>query len=89
MHKKTNKKFSFYSIQKHEHKGKKYTKKISVKNGKSHKIISCYHGGKIVNTSKNSLSQIEISLIKLGKILPNLFKSCSCNKTKKFSHHNK
>jgi hypothetical protein len=87
MHKKTNKKFSFYSIQKHEHKGKKYIKKVSVKNGKGHKIISCYHGGKRVNTSKNPLSQIEIGLIKVGKILPNLFKGCSCNKTKKNRHH--
>ena len=42
MHKKTNKKFSFYSIQKHQHKGKKYiTHKIGRRKfkGKSKKDI--------------------------------------------------
>lgn len=75
-------KFNFYSLQKHQHGGKKTLKKVNIKNGRGTKSVSYYNKGKHVHTSKKHLSDNEIGVIELGKFIPGLFKDCSCNKNK-------
>ena len=40
----------------------------------------------MVSKGKQTLLPDEISLIKLGKFIPGLFKDCQCNKTKTRKH---
>jgi hypothetical protein len=63
--------------------GTKVVRKVHIKGGKGIKSVSHYKRGKHVFTSKKNLSGGEISMIKLGKFIPGLFKDCGCGKTKK------
>ena len=65
--------------------GGKIVRKVSIKNGKGYKSISKYHKKKHTGTVRKTLKLGEIQLIKLGKFIPGLFKSCkTCsNKYKK------
>jgi hypothetical protein len=62
--------------------GKKIVRKVSIKNGKGYKSITHYNKGKKSYTSKKPIHESHISLIKIGKFIPNLFGDCKCNKNK-------
>lgn len=63
--------------------GTKVVRKVHIKGGKGHKSVSHYKSGKHLLTSKKSLNGGEISLIKVGKFIPGLFKDCGCGKKTK------
>jgi len=61
--------------------GGKIVRKVSIKNGKGYKSISKYHKKKHIGTVRKTLKSGELQMIKLGKFIPGLFKSCkSCSK---------
>ena len=66
--------FDYNNTQVVQQGGKRFVRKVSIKNGKGHKSV------KFV---KKGLNTVEIGLIKIGKFIPGLFKDCPCNKTKK------
>jgi hypothetical protein len=79
--------FNYSNTQKHQTAGKKVVRKVFIKNGKGHKSVKHYKGGKLVSNIKHGLKPTEIECIKRGKFIPGLFKDCSCNKTKKRRSH--
>ena len=65
--------------------GRKTVRKVSIKNGKGHKMISQYNKGKKMFTVKKPLSIIEIVTIQRGQFIPGLFSDCKgpgCMKNK-------
>lgn len=65
--------------------GRKTLRKVSIKNGKGHKMISQYKKGKKMFTVKKPLSIIEIVTIQRGQFIPGLFSDCKgpgCMKNK-------
>ena len=74
---------NYSCTQKTQSGGKKMLRKVTIKNGKGYKSVTYYKKGKRSSTIKKPLNSIEIATIKVGKFIPGLFKSCSCNKTKK------
>jgi hypothetical protein len=79
----TNKSFNYVNSETHQNGGKKITRKVLIKRGKGDKSVKYYKNGKLMLTVKRKLKPIEISLIKIGKFIPGLFKDCGCNKTRK------
>jgi len=68
--------------------GRKTVRKVSIKNGKGHKMVSEYKKGKKMFTVKKPLTVIEIVTIQRGQFIPGLFSDCKgpgCmkNKTRK------
>jgi hypothetical protein len=64
--------------------GGKTVRKVSIKKGKGYKSISNYHKKKHIGTVRKTLKNTEIQMIKLGKFIPGLFKSCkSCSKKRR------
>ena len=63
--------------------GTKVVRKVRIKGEKGHKSVSHYKRGKHIFTSKKVLKPVELALVKIGKVIPGLFKDCGCNKTKK------
>jgi hypothetical protein len=64
--------------------GGKTVRKVSIKKGKGYKSISKYHKKKHIGTVRKTLKNTEIQMIKLGKFIPGLFKSCkSCSKKRR------
>ena len=68
--------------------GSKVVRKVSIKNGKGHKMVSEYKKGKKMFTVKKPLTVIEIVTIQRGQFIPGLFSDCKgpgCmkNKTRK------
>jgi hypothetical protein len=61
--------------------GTKVVRKVHIKGKKGHKSVSNYKHNKHLYTVKKCLKNKEIALIKNGKFIPGLFKSCL--KTKK------
>jgi len=60
--------------------GIKLVRKVSIKNGKGHKTVTKYRGGKKVGTSRRPIHEDHITLIAMGKFIPGLFKDCGCGK---------
>ncbi len=79
----SNSAFSYSNMQTCQNGGKKIVRKVLIKNGKGHKSVKHYKGGKLVSNIKHGLKSTEIECIKSGKFIPGLFKDCKCNKTKK------
>jgi len=79
-----------HHYQNHETKtfknGVRQVRKVHFKGGRGYKSVSHYRRGKHVFTSKKPLKMSEISLIKIGKFIPGLFKDCGCNKKKTRKH---
>ena len=75
--------FDYNNTQVVQQGGKRFVRKVSIKNGKGHKSVKFYKNGKKISTVKKGLNTVEIGLIKIGKFIPGLFKDCPCNKTKK------
>jgi len=62
--------------------GKKIVRKVSIKNGKGYKSVTHYKKGKKSFSSRKPIHKNHISLIKIGKFIPNLFGDCKCGKNK-------
>jgi len=62
--------------------GTKIVRKVTIKNGKGHKSISHYKGGKHTRTIRKSIHPEHIKLIKKGKFIPGLFNDCTDDKKK-------
>lgn len=62
--------------------GTKIIRKVHIKGKKGHKSETHYKGGKKIFSAKKTLKNSEITLIKIGKFIPGLFKDCGC-KTRK------
>jgi len=75
--------FDYNNTQVVQSGGKRFVRKVSIKNGKGHKSVKYYKNGKMVSTIKRGLNPVEVGFIKIGKFIPGLFKDCPCNKTKK------
>jgi len=74
--------FKYSNVQHNMTGGKKITHKVHIKNGKGYKSVTHVRHGKRVHHSRKSLSTNEMSLIKIGKFIPGLFKDVT-NKTRK------
>jgi hypothetical protein len=75
--------FDYNNTQVVQSGGKRFVRKVSIKNGKGHKSVKYYKNGRMVSTVKKGLNPVEVGFIKIGKFIPGLFKDCPCNKTKK------
>jgi hypothetical protein len=75
--------FDYNNTQVVQQGGKRFVRKVSIKNGKGHKSVKYYKNGRMVSTIKKGLNPVEVGFIKIGKFIPGLFKDCPCNKTKK------
>jgi len=75
--------FDYNNTQVVQSGGKRFVRKVSIKNGKGHKSVKYYKNGRMVSTIKKGLNPVEVGFIKIGKFIPGLFKDCPCNKTKK------
>jgi hypothetical protein len=78
--------FDYSNSQMHQSGGKKTIRKVIIKKGKGHKSVKYYKNGKLISTVKRGLKPVEVSLIKIGKFIPGLFKDCPCKKTRKHRH---
>jgi len=64
--------------------GGKIVRKVSIKRGKGYKSISNYHRKKHTGTVKKTLKRAEIQMIKMGKFIPGLFKTCkACSRKRR------
>lgn len=79
------KNFSYQNVEMHQSGGAKQVRKVIIKKGKGTKSVSHFRNGKHKKTNKKKLSSGEISLIKVGKFIPGLFKDCGCKSTFKKS----
>jgi hypothetical protein len=75
--------FDYNNTQVVQHGGKRFVRKVSIKNGKGHKSVKYYKNGRMITNVKKGLNPVEVGFIKIGKFIPGLFKDCPCNKTKK------
>ena len=69
--------FDYKNTQVEQHGGKRFIRKVSIKNGK------------LISSVRKGLQPIEVGFIKIGKFIPGLFKDCPCNKTRKRRKHKK
>ena len=81
--------FDYKNTQVEQHGGKRFIRKVSIKNGKGHKSVSYYKNGKLISSVRKGLQPVEVGFIKIGKFIPGLFKDCPCNKTRKRIKHKK
>ena len=58
--------------------GKKVVRKVTIKNGKAMKMVSKYHRGKHLGTSKKPIHKDHVEMIRLGKFVKGLFSDCKC-----------
>jgi len=82
--------FSYNNMQINQNGGRKTVRKVSIKNGKGHKMISEYKKSKKMFTVKKPLSIIEIVTIQRGQFIPGLFSDCKgpgCIKNKTMKKH--
>jgi hypothetical protein len=64
--------------------GNKTTKKVIIKNNKGYKSVCSYKNGKKCHNKTKHLSKREISMIKMGKFIPGLFRDINISsKTRK------
>ena len=75
--------FDYNNTQVVQSGGKRFVRKVSIKNGKGHKSVKYYKNGRMITNVKKGLKPVEVGFIKIGKFIPGLFKDCPCNKTKK------
>jgi hypothetical protein len=75
--------FDYNNTQVVQSGGKRFVRKVSIKNGKGHKSVKYYKNGRMVSNVKKGLNPVEVGFIKRGEFIPGLFKDCPCNKTKK------
>jgi len=75
--------FKYSNVQNNMTGGKKITHKVHIKNGKGYKSVTHVRHGKRVHHSRKALSTDEMSLIKIGRFIPGLFKGLNNKKTRK------
>ena len=68
--------FSYDNTSMSQNGGRKTVRKVSIKNGKGHKIMTQYKKDKKMFTVKKPLSVIEIVTIQRGQFIPGLFSDC-------------
>ena len=72
-------KFTYESVEIKRVGASKTVRKVSIRNGKGTKSVSKYIHGKHVGTSKKSIHNSHIPLIKGGTFISGLFSDCKCN----------
>ena len=82
-------KFAYESVEITRKGPKKIVRKVSIKNGKGYKSVSRYFKGKHVGTSKKSIENDHVPLIKGGTFIPGLFSDCKCSSSKTRRHKRK
>jgi hypothetical protein len=64
--------------------GGRTVREVVIKDGKGHKSVTRYAGGRKISTVKKPISRSHIMLIQTGKFIPGLFNDCiRCNRTRK------
>jgi hypothetical protein len=63
--------------------GEKTIRKVYIKHGKGYKIVTKYRNGKRLGSTKKNIKKSHITLIKMGKFIPGLFKECRFDKKNK------
>lgn len=74
--------FKYSNVQNNMTGGKKMTHKVHIKNGKGYKSVTHVRHGKRIHHSRKALSTDEMSLIKIGRFIPGLFKDLGSNNKK-------
>jgi hypothetical protein len=84
-----NEKFVYESMEVTRKGANKTVRKVSIKNGKGTKSVSKYYKGKHIGTSKKSIDDDHIPLIKGGSFITGLFSDCKCSETKTRTRKNR
>ena len=52
--------FDYKNTQVEQHGGKRFIRKVSIKNGKGHKSVSYYKNGKLISSVRKVLQPVEV-----------------------------
>jgi hypothetical protein len=75
--------FTYENVEVTKVGGKKFVRKVSIKNGKGTKSVTKYHKGRHLGSVKKQIHKDHIEMISLGKFVKGLFSDCKCGATEK------